>query len=75
MSSKKLKVGSHVMIYDAPDGKREGVVLVLNDEAENPGKVVGVQFDDFHPVAHECDGLCEKGFGWWTRPENLAVIE
>ncbi len=74
MASKKLKIGATVMVYNAPDGKREGTVLVVNDEEENPGKLIGVQFTDFHPVGHTCDGLCEKGFGWWTRPEYVAVL-
>lgn len=75
MPNKKLKVGSAAMVYNAPDGKRPGVVVAVNAETDAPGKLVGVRLDDRHPVAHECDGLCEKGHGWWTRPELVAVLD
>lgn len=71
----ELSVGIRVKVYDAPDCPREAEVIAVNEEAENPGKFIGVQFDQHVPVAHECDGLCEKGYGWWTRPENVSVIE
>jgi hypothetical protein len=71
----ELSVGIRVKVYDAPDCPREAQVVAVNDEEETPGKFIGVQFDQHVPVAHECDGLCEKGYGWWTRPENVSVIE
>lgn len=66
----EIKVGMRVRVYDAPDRPRDGEIIAITDQ---PGKIVGVKFDSHHPRAHECDGLCEKGYGWWTRPENLAV--
>jgi hypothetical protein len=70
----ELSVGTRVKVYDAPDCPREAQVIAVNDEAVSPGKCIGVKFDQHIPVAHECDGLCEKSYGWWTRPENVAVI-
>jgi hypothetical protein len=70
----ELTLGTRVKVYDAPDCPREAEVIAMQDEAEHPGKVLGVRFDAHIPVAHACDGLCEKGHGWWTRPENVSVL-
>ena len=70
-----LSVGNKVAVYDAPDCKREGVVIAVNSPEDKPGKIIGVRLNDQHPLAHECDGLCPKGFGWWTLPENCGLLE
>lgn len=69
----EIKVGMKVKVYDAPDKPRDGEIIAIQDKATHPGKIVGVKFAAHHPKAHECDGLCEKGYGWWTKPENIAV--
>lgn len=70
----ELSVGIRVKVYDAPDCPRGAQVIAVNDAEVSPGKFIGVQFDQHVPVAHECDGFCGKGYGWWTRPENISVI-
>ncbi len=74
-SLENLSVGQRVMVYDAPDCKREATIVVINNPEEVVGKTVGVEFDDTHPMAHECDGAAKKKQGWWTLPENVAAIE
>jgi hypothetical protein len=69
--------GDRVKIYhDGPGGTQglEGTVRVVQDETEHPGKLVGVELNHHHPIAHEIDGLVPHGYGWWTRPENLEVL-
>lgn len=70
----ELSVGCKVIVgVDGPYGQTvEGEVVAINDDSE--GKFIGVKLNQHIPAAHECDGLCDKGYGWWSRPENLSVI-
>lgn len=67
----ELSIGTKVRVYDAPDMPRDGVICKLQDK---PGKKVGVSLSQHHPLAHECDGACPKGHGWWTTAKKVAVI-
>ncbi len=80
----KLKVGDRVRLFiDPPAGTpQEGTVRVVQDV---PGKTIGVELDHFTDRCHALDGLVEErvdetrgvvvGKGWWTREENVEVIQ
>ena len=80
----KLKVGDRVRIFiDPPAGTpQEGTVRVVQDV---PGKTLGVELDHFTDRCHALDGLVEErvdetrgvvvGKGWWTREENVEVLQ
>ncbi len=71
----ELSIGTHVFVMDAPYGlTMEGEVIAMQDEAEHPGKLIGVKLNQHAPIAHTCDGICDDGYGWWTRPEKVTVI-
>lgn len=86
MADYKPKVGDQVtVLVDTPnDEPLTGVVRVVNDPDENPGKLVGVELDNYVKFGHSLDGLVDEredpsgkyvvGKGWWTRPENLEKV-
>lgn len=77
-----VKEGDRVtVLVDTPEGRPvKGTVRVLQDV---PGKLVGVELDDYTVYGHSLDGLVDEreqsgdlpvvGKGWWTREENLEV--
>lgn len=72
----ELSIGTRVRMYQRnyTDGNPTGTVIVLQDEESNPGKIVGLKLDNHHPKGCSCDGACDKGFGWWSRPENVSIL-
>ncbi len=82
-----LQIGDRVVIItDTPNHEPvKGYVRVLNDAEENPGQQVGVELDEWTAYAHSLEGVVEEreqgegqpviGKGWWTRPENVEVVE
>ncbi len=83
MNNLKLQLEQRVkIIIDPPNGvPTEGIVRVIQDE---PGKMVGIELDDFTDYAHSLDGRVEEkvdpvrgitiGKGWWTLAENLEIL-
>lgn len=81
----KLEIGQRVkVLVDTPEHKpAEGVIRVLQDY---PGKLVGVELDNFVANGHTLDGETKDqekvdqetgtryGKGWWTRPENIEIL-
>lgn len=67
-----LTIGQTVKVYDGPDGPVTGTIAVLQDDV--PGKVVGVQMENHHPLGHSLDGAVAQGHGWWTTPEKVAIL-
>jgi hypothetical protein len=83
MATKKLALEQRVRIIIGPPGGTavEGIVRVIQDV---PGKMVGVELDNFTDYAHSLDGIVEEkvdpvrgitvGKGWWTLEENLEIL-
>lgn len=67
----KVKIGSRVVFTadDKPSGL-EGTVVAL-DVA--PGKQIAVEFDEL-VGGHNCDGIAQKGHGWWCVDDELKLI-
>lgn len=85
----EIKVGQKVrVLIDSPAGEPvDGVVKIVNDEKKNPGKVIGVELNNFALTGHTLEGALDAsaekvdptngqrfGKGWWTREENLEII-
>jgi hypothetical protein len=80
---KTLSEGARVRIIIGPPGgvAVEGIVRVIQDV---PGKMVGVELDNFADLAHSLDGMVDEkvdpvrgitvGKGWWTLEENLEIL-
>ena len=52
------------------DHKAYATVLAPEDEAG----WIAIQFDT-KIGAHDCNGLCEYGYGWYTLPRLLTLVE
>lgn len=84
-----LKAGDRVrLLVDSPEGNPvEGTVRLVQDEAEHPGKLIGVELDNYVLFGHTLDGELDAkekidetngkrfGKGWWSRPEYLEVLK
>ena len=85
MAEVTYEAGDRVRIFiDSPNADGSvafGKVRVVQD---TPGKLIGVELDQFTERAHALDGLVEErsdevrqvtfGKGWWTRPENIQKV-
>jgi len=82
-NQKTLAEGSRVrIIIGPPNGITvEGIVRVIQDV---PGKMVGVELDNFTDYAHSLDGMVEEkvdpirgitvGKGWWTTQDDIEIL-
>ena len=71
VSVHKVRIGSRVQFTaQSTLTAMEGTVVAL-DLA--PGKSVGVEFD-YLENGHNCDGIAQKGHGWWCLDEELKLL-
>lgn len=75
-----LEIGTTVIINDdALGGRIEAQVVEINQKPNKTnkkfGKLVGLKLSRHCAVGHECDGVVDKGYGWWARPDELTVVE
>lgn len=68
-----LAVGARVVVYTVPDVASATGEIIAEFDPNRTGYPVGIKLDSYHPKAHSCEGLCEKGFGWWAVPEQIAL--
>lgn len=36
---------------------------------------IGVEWDAYHGLCHECEGNCEDGHGWYVYPQYLDPVD
>lgn len=66
----RLDVDMRPMNKDYPRVGETGVVCQVNGN-----KTIGVRWNEYRSVRHDCDGDCEEGHGWYVPTHQLQLID
>ncbi|KKS07448.1 MAG: hypothetical protein UU61_C0016G0017 [Parcubacteria group bacterium GW2011_GWB1_41_4] len=69
--STDFKVGDRVEVIEGRWLGEVGTTKCLPTEERGD---IAVEFDKYHLKMHSCDGLCNKGYGWWFNPSDLKHL-